>query len=121
MVKETRAQRGDIIRRYAQEQNKMGMGRRADTYPSRWGAEAELERRKVTLSANEISVGIGEAHGSRQPTLEKNPLTQQKIKAGEGVMALMVLHENGMGNRMAKKKEKKMTVSVVDASIQAKS
>ena len=74
----------------------------------------------ATLSANEISVGVGGAYGSRQPTSEKNPLTQQKVMAGEAVMGSVVLHENGMGDGMAEKKEEKMTVSVVDASVQAK-
>ena len=65
-------------------------------------------------------MGVGGAYGSRQPTLEKNPLTQQKVMAGEAVMGSVVLHENGMGDGMAEKKEEKMTVSVVDASVQAK-
>ena len=112
--------RGDIIRRYMQEQNKTGMGRGANTDLSRWGARAKPKKRSVTLNANDISVGVGEAHGLRQPTSEKNQLTQLKAQAGEGVMASMALHENGIGNGMAKKKEK-MTVSGVDASVQAKS
>ena len=110
-----------IIRRYAQEQNKTGMGRRANTDLSRWGAEAEPKTRSVTINANDISVGVGEAHGSRQPTSEKNPLTQLKAQAGDGVMASVALHENGMGDGISEKKEEKMMVSGVDASVQAKS
>ena len=88
---------------------------------SRWGARVEPERRKVTLNANDISVGVDEAHGSRQTTSEKNSLTKLKAQAGEGVMASVVLHKYGIGNGMVEKKEEKMMVSRVGASVQAKS
>ena len=65
--------RGDIIRRYAQDQNRSGMGRGMGIGANRWGIETESERGTVNFSANEISVEVGGAHGLRQPSVEKRP------------------------------------------------
>ena len=118
--------RGDFMRRYAQEQNKTGMDRGANTDMRRWGGGVESEKRKINLSANEILVGVGEAQESRQPALEEIPLTQLKGHAGKGMlvpgglqdtgMGDRVLHENGMGDGVTEKKEGKVMAVGVGAS-----
>ena len=123
--------RGDFMRRYAQEQNKMGMDRGANTDMRRWGGGVEPEKRKMNLSANKISVGVGEAQDSRQPASEEIPLTQLKAHVGEGMLASVVLqengmgdvvlHENGMGDGVTEKKEGKVMAVGVGASVHDKS
>ena len=128
--------RGDFMKRYAQEQNKMGMDRGMNTYMRRWGSGVEPEKRKINLSANEISMGVGEVQESRQPALEEFLLTQLKGHAGEGMMASGglqdtgmgdrvlhenrrgdgVLHENGIGDGVTEKKEGKVMAVGVGAS-----
>ena len=88
------------MRRYAQEQNKTGMDRGANTDMRRWGSGVEPEKRKFNLKANEISVGVGEAQDPRQPASEEITLTQMKGHDGEGLLASGGLQDTGRGDRM---------------------
>ena len=108
--------RGDIMRRGAQDQYNMGMGRGKDADTYRWNAGAETEKRKVISRQDGFSVGVGEAHASSQPGLAVNPLTQNKGKDGEGVKVSDVLHEKGRGDGMADGKEEKRLVLTGEAS-----
>ena len=101
--------RCDIIRRSSQDQNRAGVGRGANTDTSRWNDGAEAERMK-----------FGGAHVSRQPTMEENPLTQQKVKVGETVKLSEALHENGRVNELAEKQEEKKLAIEGKASNQTK-
>lgn len=112
--------RGDIIRRSLQDQNKVGIGRGANTDTSQWDAGVELERRKVTLRLNETSVGVGGAHVSRQPSMKEILLTQQKVKVGEAMKVSEALHVNGRVNGLVDKKEEKRMVWEGEALNQTK-
>lgn len=109
------------MRRYSQDQNKMGMGRGADVDTHRWDAGAESERRKATPRLNKILVGIGGTHALRQPSMAMNSLTHQKEKAGDGVKVSNNLHEKGRGDKMVEKKEEKRLVLTGETLNQAKS
>ena len=104
------------MRRGAQDQYNMGMGRGKDADTYRWNAGAETEKRKVISKQDVFSVGVGEAHASSQPGLAVNPLTQNKGKDGEGVKVSDVLHEKGRGDGMADGKEEKRLVLTGEAS-----
>ena len=91
--------RGDFMRRYAQEQNRMSSDRGA-TDMRRWGGGGESEKRQFIHRENEISVGVVEAQDPRQPALEEIMLTQMKGHDGEGVIASGGLQTAGRSDKM---------------------
>ena len=73
--------RGEIFRRYAQDQNRPSMGRGMGFGAERWGAGTESEKGTMILSATEPPVEMGGVQGLKRPGMKERPLNQWGTRA----------------------------------------